>query len=105
MKRFFILLAAVALLAASLPAHAQEMLPPDPNRSGDFTSQYMGEKIWVDVFIMRPISFAASLIGLGTAVVAYPFAAMSNSTDRVEEELIRKPFAYTFTRSVGDIDF
>lgn len=106
MRRFLTVLAIVMLFTASVvPAQAREMFPPDPNGSGDFTADYMGEKILVDVFIVRPISLGASLIGLVGAAAAYPMASLSNSTDRVEEELIRKPWDHTFCRPVGDIDF
>ncbi|MEN6440691.1 MAG: hypothetical protein ABFD97_19135 [Syntrophobacter sp.] len=105
MRRVLVLLAIVTMLSAAIPAYAQEMLPPDPNRAGDFTSQYMGEKIIADVFVVRPISFAASLIGLAASTVAYPMASLSGSTDRVDEELVRKPWNYTFCRPVGDINF
>lgn len=106
MKKIFIILAAAVMLAASIaPAPAQEMLPPDPNVAGDFTSEYMGERILVDVFILRPIGFAATVLGLAGSIPAYPFASMSYSTDRVDRELVQKPWAYTFCRPVGDIDF
>lgn len=106
MRKIFVVLAAIAMLVTvAVPAMAGEMLPPDPNQSGDFTSQYMGERVLVDVLVVRPVSFAASLIGLTGSIAAYPFGAMSNSCDRVSEELVQKPWAYTFTRPVGDIDF
>jgi len=105
MRRVLVLLAIVTMLSAALPAYAQEMLPPDPNRSGDFASQYMGEMILADVFVVRPISFGASLIGLLGSVAAYPMASLSGSTDRVDEELVRKPWNHTFCRPVGDINF
>ncbi len=105
MKRIFVFLVAVAMLAASLPVLAQEMLPPDPNRLGDFGSQYMGEKILVDVFIVRPFGLAAMAIGAAGSIVAMPWAATSCSGDRVCRELIQKPADFTFTRPVGDLDF
>ncbi len=106
MKKILVLLSVILMVATLVvPAMAEEMLPPDPNRSGDFTSQYMGERILVDVFVVRPIGFAASMLGLAGSVAAYPFGAMSNSTDRVSDELVRRPWAFTFERPVGDIDF
>ncbi len=106
MKKIILILTALAVLSMTAgPSLAQQPLPPDPTLSGDFSSQYMGERIIVDVFILRPIGFAASLVGIGSAAAAYPFAAMSGSTDRVDRELIQKPWAYTFCRPVGDINF
>ncbi len=107
MKRFLIVLAAVAMLAAvAVPVRAQEMLPPDPSRSGELLSnEYMGEKILVDVYILRPVGFLASILGLVGSIGAYPMAALSCSTDLVTQELVEKPLDWTFCRPVGDIDF
>ncbi len=105
MKRIFVFLVAVAMLSVSLPALAQEKLPPDPNRLGDFGQQYMGEKILFDVFIVRPLSLGAVAIGAAGSVVALPVAAMSCSQERVATELLDRPLNFTFTRPVGDLDF
>ncbi len=106
MKKFLIALTVVAMLAMTVPAFAQdERLPPDPNLSGDFTKPYMGERIMFDVFILRPLGLAATAIGLGSSLVAAPWAATSNSCDTANKYLVEQPFRYTFTRPVGDIDF
>ncbi len=104
-KMILVLFAAAVLSMTALPAMAQEVLPPDPTLSGDFSSTSMGERIIFDVFILRPLGAASILIGGASAIPAYPFAQMSNSTDRVDRELIQKPWAYTFCRPVGDINF
>ncbi|HOV86465.1 MAG TPA: hypothetical protein PLM79_08890 [Syntrophobacteraceae bacterium] len=62
-----------------------------------------GELILADVLILRPLGIAALGIGLAGSLVTMPFAATSNSGDRVGKELIQKPFEYTFTRPVGDV--
>jgi len=105
MRRFFIILTVFAALAMSIPAFAEEMLPPDPALSGDFSSQYMGERILVDFFVLRPLGFAASLLGLGSAIVMEPTVVCTSSQERVTRELIEKPFSYTFQRPLGDINF
>jgi hypothetical protein len=105
MRRIFIILTVFAALAMSIPAFAEEMLPPDPALTGDFSSQYMGERVLVDFFVLRPLGFAAGLIGLGSAVVMSPMAVETNSMDRVCRELVQKPFSYTFQRPLGDINF
>ncbi len=106
MKKYIVVLAVVAMLATVVvPVGAQELLPPDPSRSGELTSDYLGEKILVDVYILRPVGFLASILGLAGAVGAYPMAALSGTTDSVTEELVEKPLNWTFCRPVGDIDF
>ncbi len=106
MKKIIIVVALAILALTAGPAMAErELLPPDPNLSGDFTQEYMGERIIVDVFLIRPLSFAGALIGMAASVPALPFAAVSNSTDRLGDTLIRQPLDYTFQRPVGDINF
>jgi hypothetical protein len=106
MKKIFLILTAIAMLTATaVPVLAQQPLPPDPNLSGRITSPPQGEFILFDVFILRPLGFASMAIGDIGAAVAYPYAKASNSTDRVQRELIQKPYEYTICRPVGDIDF
>lgn len=106
MRRTIVILSVFAILAATaIPAFAEkERLPPDPSLSGNFMEQYMGEQIIFDVYVLRPIGFAASLVGLVASIGAYPFAAATDSTDRVDRELVYKPWAWTFCRPVGDIE-
>jgi len=105
MRRFFVIVTVLATLAIGIPAFAEEMLPPDPALSGDFSSQYMGERMMVDMFVLRPLGLAAGIIGAASAVAMFPMAAATNSLDRMDREMIYKPFAYTFQRPLGDIDF
>jgi hypothetical protein len=65
----------------------------------------MGERILVDFFVLRPLGIAAGLIGLGSAVVMAPTVVCTSSQERVNRELIEKPFEYTFKRPLGDINF
>jgi len=37
--------------------------------------------------------------------VAWPFAAMTNSCDRVCKQLITVPYQYTFERPLGQMDY
>ncbi|MGC9967498.1 MAG: hypothetical protein ABSE08_19035 [Syntrophobacteraceae bacterium] len=106
MKRIFLILTAIAMLSATaVPLMAQEVLPPDPNMSGRITSPPQGEFIMFDVFILRPLGLASMAVGAVSAAAAAPWAESSNSTNRVQRELIQKPYDYTFCRPVGDIDF
>jgi hypothetical protein len=106
MKRVFLILTAVAMLCATaVPVLAQEVLPPDPNMSGRITSPPQGEFILFDVVILRPLGLASMAVGAAGALVACPWAGSSNSCDRVQRELIDKPYDYTFRRPVGDMDF
>jgi hypothetical protein len=107
MKKLVILMAVFAMLTTmmAVPLRAQEAASPDPSQAGEFKSKYMGEYILVDALILRPLGIAAGLIGLGGSIVAYPFACVTCSGDRVDRELIQKPWDHTFKRPIGDIDF
>jgi hypothetical protein len=92
MKRIIIILSAIAMLSmTALPVLAQEPLPPDPTLSGRFTAE--------------PLGLVSMGVGALGAVAAAPWAASSNSQNRVDRELIQKPHDYTFCRPLGDIDF
>ncbi len=61
--------------------------------------------IIADVLIMRPLGIAACIVGLAGAVVAWPFAAITNSCDRVCKQLIIVPYKYTFERPLGQMEY
>jgi hypothetical protein len=89
---------------------AQETAPSSPiSRQIDSTATVHqdppGELIIADVLIMRPIGMVACVVGLVGAAVAWPFAAMTNSCDRVCNQLIHKPFNYTFARPLGQMEY
>ncbi|GKT08198.1 hypothetical protein [Desulforhabdus sp. TSK] len=64
-----------------------------------------GELIIVDTLVLRPLGFVALTIGAVGALISMPFAAMTNSCDRVQEALIERPYHYTFTRPLGELDY
>lgn len=64
-----------------------------------------GEVVLLDALVVRPIGIGACAVGLVGALLTMPFAAMSHSTDRVQQSLIREPFEYTFTRPLGDLEY
>jgi hypothetical protein len=57
-----------------------------------------------DVFIVRPASFVATIIGGAVFVVALPVAAMSRSVKQTAKVLVLRPAHYTFTRPIGEFD-
>jgi hypothetical protein len=63
------------------------------------------EAIVFDALVLRPIGLASMVVGFAGALVAYPFALLSHSADRVTQKLIVEPFEYTFKRPVGDEDY
>jgi hypothetical protein len=113
MKQVLSLLLAVTLiwtLMAVPPAGAQENTPSSPlskqaQQAQTAHSDPPGELIIADVLVMRPLGFAACIVGLAGALVAWPFAAITNSCDRVCTALIVKPYKYTFERPLGQMEY
>jgi len=74
--------------------------------STDYRSNPPGELLIADAIILRPFGVIACAIGFVSAsFLTLPWASSSDSFDRVESELIRKPFEYTIKRPLGDLDY
>ncbi|HSB51276.1 MAG TPA: hypothetical protein VLD40_01330 [Dissulfurispiraceae bacterium] len=87
MKRAIVMLTAISILASSVPVFAAE----------DDSYNVIG-----DVFIARPLGLAATVIGTAIYIVSLPLALTSGSQRQTADTLIRKPFAFTFKRQLGD---
>jgi hypothetical protein len=60
--------------------------------------------ITVDVLLVRPLCFVATICGGAIFVVSLPFAAASKSVPSAARALVVKPAQATFTRPLGDLD-
>ena len=58
----------------------------------------------VDVVVVRPGCFLATVIGSAFFVVSLPVAAVSRSIPQTADTLVVKPAKATFTRPVGDLE-
>jgi len=113
MKQVLSLLVILALILAPMTvpsARAQETAPSSPlssqvEQTRTLHSDPPGELIMADALIMRPVGVVACIVGLAGALVAWPFAAITNSCDRVCRELIVKPYRYTFVRPLGQMEY
>ena len=56
----------------------------------------------VDIFIARPFTFAASLLGGAIWAVALPITAPTKTAGDSFDALVRLPWSLTFDRSLGD---
>jgi hypothetical protein len=61
------------------------------------------EAVAADIIIVRPMCFAATIIGSALFVIALPVAAISRSTSETAHALVGKPAQATFTRPLGDL--
>jgi hypothetical protein len=89
-KKLIAFLVIFALITAAAPAMAGEIDEAD---------------IIADALVVRPVSFAAMLVGSVIFVVALPFSIPSGSVGTVGQELVVTPAKYTFVRPMGDFDY
>ena len=82
---------AAIILAAATPALAGSAR--DPN------------VVAADAVVMRPVLFAATVLGSAIFVVALPAAAISKSVKSTARALVVTPAQATFTRPLGDFDY
>ena len=54
-----------------------------------------------DLVIVRPLTFAATLIGVGLFIVSLPFTAASQSVGMAADTLVVTPARTTFLRCLG----
>jgi hypothetical protein len=61
------------------------------------------EAVAADVLVVRPVCFAATIIGSALFVIALPVAAISKSTRQTAHALVVAPARATFSRPIGDM--
>jgi len=84
-----------AMLACSTPAMAGDDVP-----SGGGNPDAM----LPDLFIVRPFSVVATVLGAAVFLVALPFTVPTRTTGEAANEFVVRPFEYTFNRPLGDFD-
>jgi hypothetical protein len=91
---------AAALLAASNPAAAVDDLNATFSSTSDAAPSTGA--MAVDLLVVRPLSFAGTLIGTAVFVIGLPFEALSGDVAGPAHRLVGQPAAFTFTRPLGD---
>ena len=61
-----------------------------------------GEKMTVDILLLRPAGLLATAGGALIFVISVPFSALGGNTKESYEELVIEPARYTFKRPLGD---
>jgi hypothetical protein len=92
-RRALVAVSCAALLAGSAPAMADDVSTRDD-----------GANMLADIFLVRPIALAGSILGAAVFVVTLPFTLTTQSADEAARELVGKPLEYTFNRPLGDFD-
>jgi hypothetical protein len=85
----------VFLVAAGIPQAFADPFEEGTERSA------MG--MFGDFILLRPLGFAATVIGAGVFVVSLPFSLIGRNTNEAAEKLVVEPFLFTFDRPLGDL--
>jgi len=95
LRRAVVTIACVALMAGGGQAMAQEDFGSDHVDSGGMLA---------DLFIVRPVALAGTVLGTAVFLVALPFTLPSGNVEETANTFVAKPFEYTFNRPLGDFD-
>jgi hypothetical protein len=55
-----------------------------------------------DIFIARPFTFAATILGGALWTIALPITAPTRTSEEAFDALVRHPWSLTFDRELGD---
>ncbi len=103
---WFTMLLILVLLSATTLAAAQETAMPnvaDETNETQEASSAAGMML-VDVFLLRPLGLAATVLGTATFIVTLPFSLPTRSADDAAKVLVVKPATYTFARPLGEVE-
>jgi len=62
---------------------------------------YSPEAVAADTLVVRPICFAATIVGTAIFIISLPIAAISSSTGKAADVLVATPARATFKRPLG----
>jgi hypothetical protein len=106
-----LLILCVLMIVFPLSSFAETDTPyPPPAPAGTNTGSGPQVKLFnpspddmlADVILVRPASIAAYVIGIGAAVLATPFAAITGTTQQVYKRLLDDPFDFAIRRPLGE---
>ena len=96
----------VVLLSITTLAAAQGVVKPnaaDGTNEASEASNPAGMML-LDVFLLRPLGIAATVLGTAAFIVALPFSLPTRSADDAAKALVVKPATYTFARPLGQVE-
>ncbi len=67
------------------------------------TASASGSDMFLDLVVTRPLGLLCVVVGSAAFVIALPFTIPSRSVDQAAEELVKKPYRYTFKRPLGEL--
>jgi hypothetical protein len=67
----------------------------------DVTEEVSGEEMILDLVLIRPIGFVATVLGAAAFVVSLPFTIPLKQTHEAAQKMVVRPGKFTFTRPLG----
>jgi len=97
-----IAVALLLVLTLAVPIYAQDatISPPSKRCMGPSS-----DLLIADTLFLRSAGIASMFVGVAASIVSFPFAAMTNTVDRLGQKYYVEPYEYTFIRPLGDVDY
>lgn len=86
--------AAAVLLASAQVGAADSQIDTAPS----------AEAMTFDLFVLRPLALACTVVGAAVYIVALPFNLLTLNVVDPGRRLVVEPARFTFTRDLGDLD-
>ncbi len=85
------------------------LLPANSLMATEYRTQYQTEKpsgaaMLIDGLVVRPLGFAATLVGSAVFVVTLPFSFLGDNVGDAAQSLVKDPAKMTFVRPLGEFD-
>ena len=94
LKNFVILLTVFSLIMVPCATcFAQDSQKSDAVTAGQMAG---------DALVVRPLGLCATVVGGSVFVISLPFSLLGRNTGEAFDSLVAAPFAFTFTRPLGD---
>lgn len=109
MKNRLLSVALVAILGVAASPRSWSAEPvtsaaPAPNPPAAVATGHPTDpaEVAADALVVRPVGFAATVVGAAIFVVALPFAAISGDVHNTGKALVGAPAKFTFQRRLGE---
>ena len=101
LKRLLIMAIMASFLFLPLSAAAQEKGPYQQTTNEQLPTTVTSGYMTADIFAARPVGLVSTVFGTATFILASPFSAIGGNFTHSFDELVKKPFLYTFNRPIG----
>jgi hypothetical protein len=93
-QRTISVLTVTLVLAVSAPVLAAEDGAATPSAAA----------MTLDATVVRPLSFATTIVGTSIFIISLPFTLLTHSVGKAGKRLVNEPARYTFDRPLGNFE-